>query len=134
PAEGGDEDHRPDVLHQIDELVPAPGRSAITGREEHAHFGNVEPEDEDIEDDDRKQEPRDRQPEERDEAEQGIRPTVLTGGGNDAERYAEQQCQKMACERQRNSRRQATGDVVDHVPDEVEDVTEIEARDDTGDP
>ena len=35
-AEGGDGDHRPDVLHEIDELVPGPGRAAIAGGEEAA--------------------------------------------------------------------------------------------------
>ena len=43
PAEGGDEDHRPDVLDEVDELVPADhGRAAVARGEEAADLLHVQ--------------------------------------------------------------------------------------------
>ncbi|MNT66445.1 hypothetical protein D3C72_2045110 [compost metagenome] len=83
-----DEDDRPDMGHQVDELVPAPGRAAIAGGEEHADFRDIEPEDQEIEDDDREEEARDRHAEEGDDAQGCIDPGILPGGGENAEANA----------------------------------------------
>ena len=41
PAEGGDGDDRPDMLHEVDELVPRPGCAAVAGRVEAVDLGHL---------------------------------------------------------------------------------------------
>ena len=134
PAERRDEDHRPDVLDEVDELAPAPGRAAVLRRVEAADLLHVQLEGEHVEDDQRQQEARDRHPEERDERERGVDPAVLPGRGEDAEADAEDRGEQVAGQRQRDRARQPLADHLGHRPVVEVGPAEVAAGDDAADP
>ncbi len=130
PAEGGDRDDRPDMLHQVDEFVPGPGRPAVARRMEAVDLAHIEMEDENIDDDQRHEEARHRHSEERYGRKQAVDPGILPRRRDDTEGDADHGCKNVADQRQCQRARQTLADDVGDRLVVIEAVAEIPARHD----
>ena len=122
-----DQDRHRQVLQQIDDLRPGPGRQLLFGGEQAADIHAEQPQPE-IHHDQRQQEVGDGKPDEAQEGEDVVAERVLPHRGVDADRQCQPPGDDDGAQRQQNGQPQPVTDDLGHRPPVFERAAEVAAR------